>query len=143
MPLDIKNIEDHIGSVVHLHILLWCGLGIYILLRMKSIIAAFREILSEKGDNGKLSSRRVTVFLFVFSAIYVWIYSMHANKEIDHFVFISVILLILFGLAIISPEQADTLLDKLKGITTFSKTTTQSSASEAIKIEKKDETKTS
>lgn len=105
--------------IPHTHTWVWIILIAILFWKLNSFVSGLKEMLSEKtltGGVGKISSKRVIIFFFTFATIYVWIYSMHAGKEIDHPVFYMVMLFIAFGLAVISPEQAQKLMDNLKGL---------------------------
>ncbi len=109
-----------------LHDFVWIGIACMMLYKLNTFFGALKEMCCEKGKDGqstgKISSKRVIIFLFAFATIYVWIYSMHAGNLIDHYVFTCVILLVAFGLAIVSPEQVEAMADRFKSITTTSTT---------------------
>lgn len=106
----------------HIHELMWGFLALVfallLIVHFKSIATAAREMFSEKnqdGTTGKLSSKRFGVMLFALAIVYVFIYSMHTNKPIDHVAFAMLIAAVILGWHITTPEALSNLMDKVKG----------------------------
>jgi len=111
---------------IHFYMLPWCIGALLILIYFKTFLKFLKEMLSEKTlDNtvGKASSKRVGVMLFALSFIYVFIYSMHTGKIIDHYMATLVCITVVLGWQITSPEALGNLIDKVKGFTNINKIT--------------------
>jgi|GEM_PF-3493565 len=103
------------------HLLMWGILALVIavllLVYFKAFTSALREMFSEKnpdGSVGKLSSKRVGIMLFALSIIYVFIYSTQEGKTIDLPAFAMMIVAVIIGWRIATPDQISSLMDKAK-----------------------------
>ena len=115
----MNNWQQHIPNV---HQIFWIIIVIIAIVNISKLITFLTECLSEQnvdGTKGKGSSKRLILFLFATGFIYAWIYSIHENAHLDPYVSTLIVVFLLLGLAIIKPDQANTLIDKLKGLTTF------------------------
>lgn len=116
----MKYIKDF---VPHLHVLFLLYLGFLITWKLNVFLRFIKEVLSEQntdGSVGKGSSKRVILVLICFTFVYGVLYALHIDKEFDHYIATIIIVFLLLGLAIVKPDQANNLLDKLKSLTTFS-----------------------
>ena len=99
----------------------------------KSIIAGFSRFFTAMGEAhceknadgsvGKMSHKRCGITAMILSLNYVFIFSMHTDKDIDHFVVATIATIIILGWNLATTDQAGGLLDKLKGfMNPFTKT---------------------
>jgi hypothetical protein len=105
--------------IPNMHQAFWIIIAIVAIININKLVAFLTEALSEQkadGTRGKGSSKRLILFLFAGGFIYGWIYSIHSNVKLDPYVSTLIVIFLLLGLAIIRPEQADTLIDKLKSL---------------------------
>lgn len=108
--------------IPNIHQAFWIIIAIVAILNINKLVNFLTEALSEQkadGSRGKGSSKRLILFLFAGGFMYGWLYSLHANSKLDPYVSTLIVLFLLLGLAIIRPEQADTLIDKMKGLLSF------------------------
>lgn len=115
----MHNIQEYIP---HLHKIFWVVMGIVAIAKLSKLLEFLKECLSEPTpgcERGKGSSKRLILFMFASAFVYGWIHSIHANTKLDPYVTSFIIVFLLLGLAIIKPDQAGNLLDKLKSLTTF------------------------
>jgi hypothetical protein len=98
------------------------------LYELRTILPFMLEVLSElptKEDiaknrtRGKGSIKRFVLFLIGSGLLYGWIFSLHGKMHLDPYVTTLFVVFELLGLRIMMPEQANTLLDKLKSLTNF------------------------
>ena len=91
-----------------------------------TFFTAMREAHCEKntdGSTGKLSHKRCGITAMILSLNYVFIFSMHTDRDIDHYVVTVIATIIILGWNLATTDQAGGLLDKLKGfMNPFSKT---------------------
>lgn len=105
-----------------LHQFFWFIIAIIAIVNITKLIDFLTEALSEMkpdGTKGKGSSKRLILFMFAAGFVYGWLRSIHANTKLDPYVSTLIVVFLLLGLAILKPDQANTLLDKLKSLVNF------------------------
>jgi hypothetical protein len=123
--MNLKNrnaMQHYLNYLSNTHLLFWAVLALVVsvmlIIYFKAFTAGLREIFSEKnadGSLGKLSSKRIGIMAFAVTIIYVFIYSTHTGKEIDHVAFAMLTVAVIIGWRISTPEQIGSLMDKFKG----------------------------
>ena len=97
-------------------------------MEIKFFFRILKEVLSEftpDGKVGKAYSKRVVIMMFTSYFIYSGIYCLHSNSQPDDYVITLDVVFLLLSLRVLLPEQADSLLDKLKDLDPIKKIKTE------------------